>query len=154
MASPLAKQVKAGDVALGGVLALVLGGLFKFGLSRVTLPAAVTRWLGPASTGLAAVLLYLVEHSSSRARAEGHLTGGALAAGLPVFWQALGAIGPKVAGADGNPVPVFSDYVSVPGYGLLTADMQVMAPPQHRLGLLTTDYSYRGNEDWDPMSAP
>ena len=66
-----------------------------------------------------------------------------LAAGAPLFWGALGKFGPKMA--DGT--PFFSDYVSVPGFGLLTADKPY--------GLLTADNAQMsGAEEWDPLSAP
>ena len=145
--NPLGKHVASTDLFVGAGLGLALGAGVKFLVNKLNvatggkLPGSVASYLGPISTFLAGFGLYMFQRKTKRARAEGHFVGAALAAAAPIYWNLLGSFGPKMA--DGT--PFFSDYVMVP-YGLLTAD--------RGMGLLTADAQYRGNEEWDPMSAP
>jgi hypothetical protein len=145
--NPLGKTVRSTDVAVGAGLGLALGSVVKYLLNTLNvsiggkIPASIMSYASPISTFLAGVGLYWFQRKSKRARADAHLVGASLAAGAPIFWKLLGDFGPKMA--DGT--PFFSDYVSVPTFGLLTADQPY--------GLLTRDTAFSGVGEWDPMSA-
>ena len=147
--NPLGKHVSSTDVLAGAGLGLALGAVVKYLLNTLNtslggkIPTQIMSSAGPISTFVAGVGLYMFQRKAKKSRAEGHFVGATLAAGAPLFWGALGKFGPKMA--DGT--PFFSDYVSVPGFGLLTADKPY--------GLLTADNAQMsGAEEWDPLSAP
>jgi len=147
--NPLGKHVGSTDVMVGAGLGLAGGAGVKYLLNKLNVatgnkfPALIMQYAGPLSTFLAGVALYVFQRKAKRSRAEGHLVGASLAAIAPIFWTTLGKFGPKMA--DGT--PFFSDYIMVP-YGLLTAE------GGRGYGMLSPDQSFRGSEDWDPMSAP
>lgn len=155
--NPFGKTVHSTDVVVGAFAGLAVGAGVKYLLNKANvalggkMPAFIMTYAGPISTFLGGVALYVTQTRFLKksgklfgsAHAAGHLAGASVAALAPVYWSLLGSYGPKMA--DGT--PFFSDYVMSP-YGALTTDT--------RLGGYTQDSAlgFRGNEDYDPMSAP
>lgn len=137
--NPLGKHVSSTDVLVGAALGMAGGSFVKMGLGQVDvmtggkIPSVVKSYIGPISTLLAGVLLYVFQRKTKRARAEGHLIGATLAALAPVYWQTLQSIAPQF----------FSDYVMVSPYGVLTADQRQMGG----YGVLTPDAAMHGMGD-------
>jgi hypothetical protein len=116
--NPLGKHVSSTDVLVGAALGMAGGSFVKMGLGYADvatggkIPAVIKQYIGPFSTLLAGVALYVFQRKSKKARAEGHLVGATLAALAPAYWDTLKSVAPQF----------FFDYVTVSPYGVLTQD--------------------------------
>jgi hypothetical protein len=140
--NPLGKHVSSTDVLVGAALGMAGGSFIKMGVGALDVstggkvPALVKSYIGPISTFLAGVLLYMFQRKSKRARGEGHFIGATLAALAPVYWSTLTQIAPQF----------FSDYVTVSPYGVLTTDAG--------MGAFTQDPQLAGYGDDSIFDAP
>jgi hypothetical protein len=148
--NPLGKSVKSTDVFVGAALGIAGGSLVKMGLGKLDVatggkvPQFVKDYIGPISTLLAGVALFVFQKKRNHGRAQGHLIGATLAAAAPLYWDTL-----KKAAPD-----FFNDYVTVSPYGVLTRDAGSMGG----YGVLTADGAMSGfaaDDDYpDVLSAP
>lgn len=143
--NPLGKSVRSTDVLLGAALGMAGGSIVKMGISKLDVmtggkvPAFVKTYVGPISTFLAGVGLYIFSRKKNAQRAQGHLFGATLAAASPLYWEGLKAVAPTY----------FNDYVAVSPFGVLTQDQP--------FGVLTADNSrqFGAAEEFEfDLSAP
>jgi len=145
--NPLGKSLKSTDVILGVALGMAGGSLVKMGISKLDVatggkvPAFVKTYVGPVSTFLAGLVLYVAQRKKNPGRAQGHLFGATVAALSPLYWEGLKQVAPTF----------FNDYVQVSPFGIITQDQQMRG-----FGVLTQDSQMRGLEDdWaDALSSP
>lgn len=146
--NPLGKSVRSTDVFVGAALSMAGGSLVKMGIGKLDVatsgkvPQFVKDYIGPISTLLAGVALFMLQQKKSKARAEAHFVGAALAAGAPLYWETLKRAAPTF----------FNDYVTVSPYGVLTQDAGMGG-----YGVLTADGqvgSYGADDGDDMFSAP
>lgn len=144
--NPLGKSLKSTDVLLGAALGMAGGSLVKMGISKLDLatsgkvPAVVKTYVGPISTFLAGLALYVVQRKKNPSRAQGHLFGATVAALSPLYWEGLKSVAPTF----------FNDYVQISPFGVITQDQM------SGFGVITQDAQMRGLEDdWaDALSSP
>lgn len=133
--NPLGKSLRSTDVLVGAALGMAGGAFVKMGISKLDVavdgkvPAFVKTYVGPISTFLAGLALYVVQRKKSAARAQGHLFGATLAALSPIYWETLKGVAPTY----------FNDYVTVSQFGVLTADQSM-----NGFGVLTADSGMNG----------
>jgi hypothetical protein len=146
--NPLGKSFKSTDVLLGVALGMAGGSLVKMGIGKLDVstggkvPAMVKQYVGPISTFLAGLGLYLVQRKKNSARAQAHLFGATIAAFSPLYWEGLKSIAPSY----------FNDYVTVSPFGVLTADQGMGG-----YGVLTQDsggLGYSTDDEYDALSSP
>lgn len=146
--NPLGKSLRSTDVLLGAALGMAGGSLVKMGISKIDVatdgkvPAFVKSYVGPISTFLAGLVLYVVQRKKNSARAQGHLFGATIAALSPLYWEGLKTVAPTF----------FNDYVQVSPYGVLTQDGSMGG-----YGVLTADGAMGSYSDFDvedSMSTP
>ena len=145
--NPLGKSLKSTDVLIGAAIGMAGGAFVKLGIGKLDvstggkMPAVVKQYVGPISTFLAGLAMYVVERKKNAARAQGHLFGATLAALSPLYWAGLKSVAPTY----------FNDYVTVSPFGILTADQGMGG-----FGVLTADagYGYPSGDEYDALSSP
>lgn len=144
--NPLGKSLKSTDVLIGAALGMAGGSLVKMGISKLDVategkvPALVKTYVGPISTFLAGLVLYVAQRKKNPGRAQGHLFGATVAALSPLYWEGLKSVAPTF----------FNDYVQISPFGVITQDQL------RGYGVITQDQQMGAiEEDWaDALSSP